>query len=192
MEIAAKRPELFDVGVVRFTFHEKESKKYKTVPRESFLEHFRYKYQINIDGTVAAYRFPFLLIGGSLVFKQESGYYEHFYKEVKPWVHYVPVKHDLSDLVQQIEWARANDDQAKRIAITGQQYARDHLMVDKLYCYTLSVLQKYSERQVGEPSVGVHMEHLQQPNGKESKCNCKRNVETQDDIDRFNASKGEL
>ena len=42
----------------------------------------QFKYQINVDGTVAAYRLPYLLAADSVVFKQESKYYEHFYKDV--------------------------------------------------------------------------------------------------------------
>ncbi len=60
---------------------------------------------------MAAYRFPYLLAGGSLVLKQDSKYYEHFYKELKPYVHYVPFKHDLSDLLQQIQWAKDHDEE---------------------------------------------------------------------------------
>ena len=67
------------------------------------------KYVINIDGTVAAYRLPFLMLGDSLIMKQESEYYEHFYKDMKPFEHYIPIKHDLSDLIEKIKWAKEND-----------------------------------------------------------------------------------
>lgn len=67
------------------------------------------KYQINIDGTVAAYRFPYLIAGDSVVLKQESEYYEHFYKRLLPWKHYIPFKRDLSDLLQKIKWAQSHD-----------------------------------------------------------------------------------
>ena len=33
---------------------------------------------------------------------------------LQPWVHYIPVKADLSDLVERIHWARDNDDKAKK------------------------------------------------------------------------------
>ena len=51
-----------------------------------------------MDGTVAAYRFPYLLAGNSVVLKQESPYYEHFYIDLKPWVHYVPIQRNLQDV----------------------------------------------------------------------------------------------
>lgn len=66
----------------------------------------QYKYQVNVDGTVAAYRFPYLLLGDSLVLKQDSQYYEHFYTVLKPWKHYVPVKRSLEDLLEKIKWAK--------------------------------------------------------------------------------------
>ena len=53
-----------------------------------------------MDGTVAAYRLPFLLAGGALVVKQKSDYYEHFYNDLTPGQHYLEVAHDLSDLVE--------------------------------------------------------------------------------------------
>lgn len=96
---------------------------------------FQYKYQINIDGTVAAYRFPYLLAGDSLVFKQNSKYYEYFYKELEPWKHYVPFRSDLSDLVERIRWAKDNDAEAQTIARTGQKFAQENLMPQDVFCY---------------------------------------------------------
>lgn len=71
------------------------------------------KYQINIDGTVAAYRLPYLLAGNSLVLKQDSIYYEHFYNELQPWKHFVPFKNDLSDLMEKLQWAKDHDEEVK-------------------------------------------------------------------------------
>ena len=64
-----------------------------------------------MDGTVAAYRFPYLLAGDSLVLKQDSPFYEHFYSKLEPWKHYVPLKRDLSDVVEKVQWARDHDEE---------------------------------------------------------------------------------
>lgn len=61
---------------------------------------------MNVDGTVAAYRYPYLMLGDSLVLKQESPYYEHFYVALKPWKHYVPIKRNLGDLLEKVKWAK--------------------------------------------------------------------------------------
>lgn len=71
----------------------------------------QYKYQINIDGTVAAYRLPYLLAGDSVVLKQDSPYYEHFYDKLRPWEHYIPIRADLGDLLEKIRWAQEHDEE---------------------------------------------------------------------------------
>lgn len=96
---------------------------------------FQYKYLVNVDGTVAAYRLPYLLAGGGLVFKQNSPFYEHFYPDLRPWEHYVPVLRNLSDLVDQIQWARENDATAKKIAQNAQKYANERLLPKDIICY---------------------------------------------------------
>ena len=70
----------------------------------------QYKYQINIDGIVAAYRLPYLLIGDAVVIKQDSEYYEHFYHQLETYKHYTPMCHDLNDIVELVQWAIDNDD----------------------------------------------------------------------------------
>lgn len=90
---------------------------------------------MNMDGTVAAYRFPYLLVSDSLIFKQDSSYYEHFYKDLKEWKHFVPVERDLSDLVEKVKWAIDNDRKAWEIAQRGQEFARNNLLPHDIFCY---------------------------------------------------------
>ena len=63
---------------------------------------------------MAAYRLPYLLAGDSVVLKQDSGYYEHFYSQLRPWEHYIPVRADLGDLLDKITWARQHDQEVRR------------------------------------------------------------------------------
>lgn len=101
---------------------------------------FQFKYQLNLDGTVAAYRFPYLLVSDSLVFKQDSTYYEHFYSDLEEWKHFVPVEKNLSDLIEKIEWAISHDVEALRIVKTAQSYARNNLIPQQIFCYHLQLL----------------------------------------------------
>lgn len=95
----------------------------------------QYKYQLNIDGTVAAYRFPYLLAGDSVVLKQNSPFYEHFYKQLKPMHHYIPIERDLSDLVDKLDWAKRNDQKVKQMSDQAQQFANQYLTPDNVLCY---------------------------------------------------------
>jgi len=49
-------------------------------------------------------------MGGAAVIKQDSEYYEHFYHRLEPYKHYIPLNHDLSDVVDLIQWAIDNDE----------------------------------------------------------------------------------
>lgn len=96
---------------------------------------------MNIDGTVASYRLPYLLAGDGLVFKQNSPYYEHFYRHLEPYKHYVPVKHDLSDLIDKIKWARLNENLIHVIRQNARKFVEDNLMPEHVYCYHLALFQ---------------------------------------------------
>lgn len=127
-----------------------------------------------MDGTVAAYRFPYLMLGDSLVLKQDSPYYEFFYGHLEAGTHYLPVKRDLSDLLEQIRWARENDGRARKVAAAGQALARELLDPGRLYCYYHRVLRAYSELQTGRPARHAHMEAVPQPDDHTAACTCLR------------------
>ncbi|KAL9976452.1 hypothetical protein ACROYT_G013755 [Oculina patagonica] len=181
--MAKKNPELFDAALTNFFFFKYDENKYgPKVKHMSFFDFFKWKYQINIDGTVAAYRLPYLLAGDSVVFKQQSPYYEHFYGDLQPWIHYVPFKRDLSDLERQLKWAMTNDEKAQQIAKNAQSYARSNLLSDHIFCYHLILFKEYAKRQITKPKKHLDMEHIQQPNDRDSKCNCIKNKEHHDEF----------
>ncbi|XP_038673680.1 protein O-glucosyltransferase 2 isoform X4 [Scyliorhinus canicula] len=151
------------------------------VRRKNFAHSTNYKYQINIDGTVAAYRMPYLLAGGGAILKQDSVYYEHFYNDLRPWQHYIPFKNDLSDLLDKIQWAKSHDEEAKMIAKAGQDYARNKLMADHIFCYYFKLFQEYADLQVGEPKIRDGMELVEQPKDDLFPCVCHR-TKTKDEL----------
>ncbi|KAG8519031.1 Protein O-glucosyltransferase 3 [Galemys pyrenaicus] len=140
-QLSKENPELLDAGITGYFFFQEKEKELGKAKLIGFFDFFKYKYQVNVDGTVAAYRYPYLMLGDSLVLKQDSPYYEHFYLELKPWKHYVPVRRNLSDLLEKVKWAKENDEEAKKIAKEGQLTARNLLQPHRLYCYYYSVLQ---------------------------------------------------
>ncbi|KAJ8302974.1 hypothetical protein KUTeg_019370 [Tegillarca granosa] len=149
--MSRKNPELIDAALTHMFFFPKDEKKYgELVKSISFFDFFKtgytYKYQLNIDGTVAAYRLPYLLAGDAVVFKQDSDYYEHFYKSLKPNIHYIPFKRDLSDLQEKIKWAKRHDKEQgeyetrtkRRVRIisqNAQKFVRENLMPEDILCY---------------------------------------------------------
>lgn len=177
--MSKENPELLDAGITAFFFFREREKELGKAPLVGFFDFFKYKYQVNVDGTVAAYRFPYLMLGNSLVLKQDSPYYEHFYTHLKPGVHYIPVKRDLSDLIEKIKWAKNNDTEAEGVAKTGQSVVRDLLQPHRLYCYYYTVFQTYANRQSTQPLVHPDMEIVPQPSDQTALCNCERSSEDQ-------------
>lgn len=84
------------------------------------------KFAIDIDGFSTTWDNLFhRFLMGNCVLKIDSqiGFRQWYYHRLQPYVHYVPIKKDLSDLQTQIEWVLRNDDNAHEIARTGQALA---------------------------------------------------------------------
>uniref|UniRef100_A0A1I7Y2A0 CAP10 domain-containing protein n=1 Tax=Steinernema glaseri TaxID=37863 RepID=A0A1I7Y2A0_9BILA len=143
-KLVERRPDLVSGGITRYFFFDK-SKNPSTVNHTKFHEFFKHKYVISIDGTVAAYRFPLLLSGDSVILKSDSRYYEHFYADLKPHIHYVPFKsvQDLEGIIQDLE---ANPDKAKKIISNANQFVQDHLQPLNIFCYHAKFFREYSKR----------------------------------------------
>lgn len=132
---ARNHPDLINASLTNFFFFREEEAKYGKTPYVSFFKFFDYKYSINVDGTVAAYRLPYLLAADSLLMKQDSPFYEHFYKKMVANEHYLPFKRDLSNLVEQIRWAKENEELVLKMIRSANQFVNDHLMPRNIYCY---------------------------------------------------------
>lgn len=108
-----------------------------------------YKYCVYVCGHSAAARYGSMLLRGSTVIEVEppdavEGHELWFFpmlKRTRAWkhgggagdpeiedAHVLLVRHDLSDLVQCVEWCIAHDDAARRIALNGQRLARVHVL----------------------------------------------------------------
>ncbi|XP_039279066.1 protein O-glucosyltransferase 2 [Nilaparvata lugens] len=174
IEISRQHPHLINASLTNFFFfHHLENQYGPKTKHISFFKFFDYKYQINLDGTVAAYRFPYLLSGGSLILKQDSEYYEHFYRNLKPKQHYVAVKRDLSNLIKKIDWARENDEKAEKIAKNGQQFALNNLLPQHIFCYHAVLFHEWSKKIVSPIRVNDGMEQVPQPSTDDDQdCFC--------------------
>lgn len=172
--LSKQNPELLDAGITGWFFFRDREKHVGKAPLVGFFDFFKYKYQVNVDGTVAAYRFPYLMLGNSLVLKQDSPYYEFFYRHLKAGTHYIPVKRNLSDILEKIRWAKENDAEAQEMARAGQTLARELLQPSRLYCYYYRVLHMYSERQMEQPARHPDMELVPQPDDHTTVCTCEQ------------------
>eukprot|EP01051_Picozoa_sp_SAG22_P009219 SAG22_NODE_752_length_7449_cov_8.296463_8_plen_173_part_00 len=124
------------------------------VPDVELEDHCRYKVLLNARGVAASFRLKHLFLCNSLVFNVESpghAWLEFFYPALVPWVHYVPVREDMSDAKQKLEWALdpANDKLARQIAQAGFELIRDHLTNTDVKEYWRLLMSEYAGLQRG-------------------------------------------
>jgi len=63
------------------------------------IEWARNKGVLDIAGHTNAYGLLWRLASGSVVFRVESKYTNAYIRRLRPWRHYIPIRSDLSDLI---------------------------------------------------------------------------------------------
>lgn len=85
--------------------------------RMTTMQQLQFKYHLVIDGNTPASNGQWVFATGSVpVIVTHPGNRWWADTELQPMVNYVPVKYDLSDLVEKIEWLVSHDAEAKQIA----------------------------------------------------------------------------
>ena len=93
-------------------------------PRKSIGELLRYKYLLVMEGHDVATSLKWMLYSNSVVFMSQPTICTYAMEELLvPWTHYIPVKADLSDLPDKLEWARNNDEMCRWVSEQATSYA---------------------------------------------------------------------
>lgn len=151
--LSKQHPDLLDAGII--TFNRKPKKnigKAITIIKPNFNkanfmtleDKVKYKYILNLDGHVSAFRLGHELSLGSVVLIPKSHYYLWFSYLLKPYEHFVPVDNDLSNLISQINWCIDNDDKCKQIAINARNFYNKYLCEKGIYDYMQKILSQIS------------------------------------------------
>lgn len=111
-------------------------------------EQSMYKYIINISGHVRAHRLSAEFSYGSVILLVGNRYRLWFEKSIREWEHYVPVKEDLSDLIDKINWCESNDDECKNIAQRARDFYDKFLTKKAILNYLERLTWKMSEHTI--------------------------------------------
>eukprot|EP00927_Polykrikos_kofoidii_P050630 TRINITY_DN44520_c0_g1_i1.p1 TRINITY_DN44520_c0_g1~~TRINITY_DN44520_c0_g1_i1.p1 ORF type:complete len:578 (+),score=47.17 TRINITY_DN44520_c0_g1_i1:33-1736(+) len=113
----------------------------------SIKDQLSYKYSITVEGDSAADRLSWQLFGGTVVIMPDGPWRSIAVLDLlEPWVHYVPVRYDLGDLVMRLQWLADHDEEAKRIALRGREFAHRYLTCDAIVYYVDRLLHAYAAR----------------------------------------------
>lgn len=98
-----------------------------TGPYISLPAHCEYKYLIDLQGHGYSARVKFLMHSKRPLFYQNRHLHEYWFWDLKPYIHYIPIKEDLSDFNDLFEWAENNSEKTAEIANNAYEYARTKL-----------------------------------------------------------------
>ena len=153
MKLCSMESDMLDVGITNWnnrprihteknklilsTFSKfgKKKSEFLTPKQQSF-----YKYIIHVDGHSSAFRLSLEMSMKSVLLIVDSDYYIWYKRRLEPYKHYIPIKKDLSDLLQQITWCRENDDKCKIIADDCYKFYEDNLQEQHIYEYLSDII----------------------------------------------------
>jgi hypothetical protein len=108
-------------------------------------EQQRYKAIVDIDGYTWSSRFASQLCRNSVLVKVKPKWVDYFDKELKPWVHYVPVHANLSNLAETVDYVLSNDDEMQQIVQNANKWCASRLVRERLQLDMMWMLVAYYE-----------------------------------------------
>jgi len=124
---------------------------YKTLPfglvdKLSPEQQSNHKYIINVEGNVSAFRLSLELAMRSVILLVDSKWKIWYSHMLKPYEHYVPIKKDLSDLIEKIQWCRDNDSECEKIANNARNFYEQYLQKNGILDYMQKLLINIKEK----------------------------------------------
>ena len=106
----------------------------------SMEQQSKYKFILHVPGNVCAFRLTKELSCGCCILLVKSKYYLWYFGLLKPWIHYIPIKEDLSDLSEKIKWCQDNNEKCKQIAENAKHFYNQYLTRKNMLLYMKNVL----------------------------------------------------
>ncbi len=104
------------------------------VTHHQLTEYFAYL--IDVEGVGYSARLKYMMFSNRPLFLVHRNYVVYFEVELHPFVHYIPVRGDMSDLVEKYKWAVEHPERARQIAQNAFDYAMANL-THEVSCDTL-------------------------------------------------------
>ena len=105
-------------------------------------EQCKYKAVFWIDGNCISSNVLWVFASGAVpIIINETCYW--FKNMIKPWVHYVPVNPDFSDLEANVRWIFENDAEARKIAENALEFSRTQLSPEGQRAYLDAAIEEH-------------------------------------------------
>jgi hypothetical protein len=117
-------------------------------PELTLGDQLKHKYLLSLEGNDVASGLKWMLSSNSVVLMPEPSIESWFCETLlRPWVHYIPVAPDLSDVEEKLDWCMSNDSETEYIAKEGSKFA--HSFLDPAFEVSIfrRVLRWYAEEE---------------------------------------------
>ena len=118
-------------------------------------EQSKYKYLVYVDGHCAACRYGFMMRLGSVIIKvlpRQVADRMWYFPILKEYEDHVPVKLDLSDLEEKIQWCRDHDEECKKIGENAMKFYEKYVARSALLDYVQMACRHMAKRHVDPPA----------------------------------------
>jgi protein glucosyltransferase len=145
-------PDLLDAGLTSFSPWNETAQ--HEMQKSGFMNNFmqmedfqKFKAIVDIDSYSWSSRFVSLLCMNSIVLKVVPYYVDYFFFELQPWVHYVPVHGNLSNLEEMIRWTtdKGKEKEMKTIVRNANNWCRQKMTGSQIVADMSWILNSYFE-----------------------------------------------
>jgi len=116
-------------------------------PKLSLMNQLEHKFILSVEGNDVATNLKWILYSNSVPFcppfEMESWILE---SRLEPWVHYIPVHHEFTDLDDKVEWAINHPSQCQEVAQNGKSYISQFLNLKTENHIIHQILHNYSQK----------------------------------------------
>lgn len=141
--LSSHYPDLFDAEIMEWDRKAEGGQRSKT-RQVSLPDHRRYKYLIDCAGYGYSARIKWLLAMGRPLFIVERDVVEHWHEEMQPWVHFIPVATDLSDLFEHRSILEADPELYRAICRQAREFVEERLTVEARLRSVLEAMDRQS------------------------------------------------
>jgi len=119
----------------------------------SLLDYKRkFKYIIDLPGHTYSTKSYWMLFLKRPMFYIEPNQKFAWEKRLRPWIHYIPVKHDFSDLEKHYDWAQGNPEKVDMIASNLYEFGVNQIPPERVHenflCHIRKCVSSADRRQV--------------------------------------------
>lgn len=143
LNISKKFPNYISANSMQWLSSEK-GKMQKTSQFVTLYDHAKYKYLIDVQGCGYSGRLKILFWLKRPIFIVKRQHQEFYFPKLKEWDNFIPVKEDLSDLIQKYEYIEHTPHLYNSLVTSGSKLANEYLTKNYALEYLYNTIKKYN------------------------------------------------